>query len=169
MSSPAPRTDSSPVADDVHADATATVDATAVDVVEIGMDRVGVIRRLNEAIFDDAHVINTFARDGLLMLVAHVDGRPAGFKVGYALDDTGFYSAKGGVHPRFRRRGLARRLLHVMMDVARERGFERFVYDTFPNKHPGMTVLGLDEGFRVVKAGYSPQYKDYRLRFERSL
>jgi hypothetical protein len=29
-----------------------------------------------------------------------------------------------------------------------------------------MTVLGLDEGFEVVRAGYSTQYQDYRLRFE---
>jgi hypothetical protein len=32
-----------------------------------------------------------------------------------------------------------------------------------------MTVLGLEEGFEVVKAGYSPQYQDYRLRFEQKL
>jgi hypothetical protein len=32
-----------------------------------------------------------------------------------------------------------------------------------------MTVLGLDEGFEVIKADYSPRYQDYRLRFEASL
>jgi hypothetical protein len=53
-----------------------------------------------------------------------------------------------------------------MLNTVEARGYERFVYDTFPNKHPGMTVLGLDEGFTVIRAGYSPRYQDYRLRFE---
>jgi len=133
------------------------------------MDVVDTIRQLNVAIFDESHVINTFDRDGLLMLLARVDERPVGFKIGYRLDATRFYSAKGGVLPAFRRRGIARALLQDMIDGVREQGYEAFVYDTFPNKHPGMTVLGLREGFEVVKAGYSPQYKDYRLRFEKDV
>ena len=56
-----------------------------------------------------------------------------------------------------------------MLDDVRAAGYARFVFDTFPNKHPGMTVLALAEAFRLVKAGYSPQYKDYRLRFEKAL
>jgi hypothetical protein len=32
-----------------------------------------------------------------------------------------------------------------------------------------MTVLGLAEGFRVMKADYNPSYRDYRLRFEKKL
>jgi GNAT superfamily N-acetyltransferase len=73
------------------------------------------------------------------------------------------------VLPDYRRQGIARALLYEMLDAVRAAGYERFVYDTFPNKHPGMTVLGLEEGFEVVKAGYSPQYQDYRLRFEQKL
>jgi hypothetical protein len=55
------------------------------------------------------------------------------------------------------------------MRRAARRGYDRFAYDTFPNKHPGMTVLGLDEGFEVTRAGYSARYEDYRLRFEKAL
>lgn len=138
------------------------------EIAEIGMDQLATIRRLNEAIFDDDHIINTFERDDLLMLLAKTAGIAAGFKIGYRLDDTTFYSAKGGVHPSYRRNGIARALLHAMLDIVQKQGYERFVYDTFPNKHPGMTVLGLDEGFRVIRAGYSSQYQDYRLRFELS-
>lgn len=139
-----------------------------IDIVEIGMDQLDTIRRLNVAIFDDEHVINTFDRNGLLMLLARTAETAVGFKIGYQLDESTFYSAKGGVHASYRRKGIARALLHAMLEVVQDRGYDRFVYDTFPNKHPGMTVLGLDEGFEVIRAGYSSQYQDYRLRFELS-
>ncbi len=138
-------------------------------IAEVGLDRLDLIRRLNVAIFDEEQIIKTFERDDLLMLVARSEGTAVGFKLGYRLDPRSFYSAKGGVREAYRRRGVARALLYAMLDLVRERGYNRFVYDTFPNKHPGMTVMGLDEGFRVIRAGYSPRYQDYRLRFELSL
>ena len=69
----------------------------------------------------------------------------------------------------FRRCNVARILLYDMMERVRTRGYIRFAYDTFPNRHPGMTILGLNEGFRVMKADFNPTYKDYRLRFEKKL
>lgn len=156
---------------EIQRDRSASPAATAVanvplDIVEVGMERLDTIRRLNVEIFDDTHIIETFERDDLLMLLARRTGTAVGFKLGYQLDEAAFYSAKGGVHPAHRRNGIARALLYAMLDVVEQRGYERFVYDTFPNKHPGMTVLGLDEGFEVIRAGYSAQYQDYRLRFE---
>ena len=149
----------------LSADATEVAEVP-LDIVEVGLERVDTIRRLNVEIFDDEHIIKTFDRDDLLMLLARSAGTIVGFKLGYQLDADTFYSAKGGVRPAYRRNGIARALLYAMLDVVAQRGYERFVYDTFPNKHPGMTVLGLDEGFEVVRAGYSTQYQDYRLRFE---
>ncbi|PSQ84431.1 MAG: N-acetyltransferase [Bacteroidetes bacterium QS_7_67_15] len=142
-----------------------------VRVVEIGLKRLGLIRALNREIFGEDHIINSFDREDLIMLLAEAreGGVPVGFKIGYRLSDRVFYSAKGGVHPDWRRRGIARLLLHDLMERAGRRDYDRFAYDTFPNKHPGMTVLGLDEGFRVTRAGYSARYEDYRLRFEKEL
>jgi len=149
-------------------DPTAVADLP-LDITEVSLEELDLIRDLNVAIFDDEHIINTFDHDDLLMLVAWSEDTAVGFKIGYQRDETTYYSAKGGVLDDYRRRGIARALLYAMLDVARARGYERFVYDTFPNKHPGMTVMGLDEGFRVVRAGYSPRYQDYRLRFALSL
>lgn len=152
-------------------DPSRSADATEVaevplEISEVGMDWIDTIRRLNVEIFDDPQIIKTLEREDLLMLLARTAGVAVGFKIGYRLDRATFYSAKGGVHPSYRRNGIARALLYAMLDVVEARGYERFVYDTFPNKHPGMTVLGLEEGFEVIRAGYSPQYQDYRLRFE---
>jgi predicted GNAT superfamily acetyltransferase len=133
------------------------------------MEALPVIRRLNRTIFNEARIINQFDRPDLLMLVASSDGEPVGFKVGYGESRTTFYSAKGGVLELWRRRGVARAMLLVMMDEVRAMGYTRFAYDTFPNLHPGMTILGLREGFRVTAAGFNSTYQDYRLRLEQKL
>ncbi|MEZ4700653.1 MAG: GNAT family N-acetyltransferase [Rhodothermales bacterium] len=140
-----------------------------VTVEEVSMDRLDVIRALNTAIFQEERIINTFDRDDLLMLLATYEGLPVGFKIGYKYGRDTFYSAKGGVLPAFRRQGVARILLYDMLDRVRTMGYARFIYDTFPNKHPGMTVLGLAEGFRVIRADYNPVYRDYRLQLEKEL
>jgi ribosomal protein S18 acetylase RimI-like enzyme len=145
------------------------VAALPLTIREVSLDRLDLIERLNVAVFDDDHIINTFDHDDLLMLVAWSEETAVGFKLGYQHDEQSFYSAKGGVRAAYRRQGIARALLYAMLNVVEARGYERFLYDTFPNKHPGMTVMGLDEGFRVIRAGYSPRYQDYRLRFELTL
>jgi len=124
------------------------------------------IRELNMAIFNEERVINTFDRRDLLMLIAYVRGVPVGFKIGYQHSNSVFYSAKGGVLDSFRRQGIARILLEEMVQQVRRMGYRRFIYDTFPNKNPGMTILGLNEGFKVVKADFNSVYKDYRLQLE---
>jgi hypothetical protein len=64
---------------------------------------------------------------------------------------------------------VALKMLNEMMDRARERGYIRFAYDTFPNLGAGMTIMGLEEGFRVVKADFNKTYKDWRIRLEKRL
>ena len=135
----------------------------------VGLDRFDEVRALNETIFGESRVIHRLDRDDLTVLVARRDGRAVGFKVGYGESRTTFYSAKGGVLPEARRQGVARALLAAMEAEARRLGYERFAFDTFPNKHAGMTVLGLAAGFTVTAAGYNAAYRDYRLRFEREI
>ena len=141
----------------------------ALRIERVGMDQFPTIRRLNVVVFDEVRVINQLDRPDLVMLLAYRDEEPVGFKVGYGESDASFYSAKGGVLEAYRGRGIARALLVRMMDEARGLGYRRFAFDTFPNMHPGMTVLGLREGFRVTAAGYNATYRDYRLRFEKAL
>ncbi len=138
-------------------------------VERLDLDRFGEIRQLNQQVFGDDRVIFRLDRDDLLLLLATVRGRPVGYKVGYAESGTTFYSAKGGVASDWRRRGIARALLLEMEAEALRMGYTRLAYDTFPNKHPGMTALGMAEGFRVTAAGYNSAYRDFRLRFERAL
>ena len=136
---------------------------------EAEMDDLSAIADLNSAIFNEERIINSFDRDDLLMLVALFDGTPVGFKIGYRENRFVFYSAKGGVVEEHRHQGIARAMLFAMMDRAQMMGYKRFVYDTFPNMHSGMTIMGLREGFRVVRADFNHTYRDFRLRLEKKL
>ncbi|WP_412063650.1 GNAT family N-acetyltransferase [Rubrivirga sp. IMCC45206] len=140
-----------------------------VRIERIDVARYPEIQALNRSVFDDTRVIQRLDRDDLVLLLATVGGEPVGYKVGYRESATTFYSAKGGVLEPWRRRGVARALLAALEQEARRLGYARFAYDTFPNKHPGMTVLGLAQGYTVTAAGYNAAYRDFRLRFERDL
>ncbi|HRK74778.1 MAG TPA: GNAT family N-acetyltransferase [Rhodothermales bacterium] len=133
------------------------------------MQSLPIIERLNEAIFGDRYIIARMDREDLTVLLAYFEGLPVGFKIGYMGNEKVFYSAKGGVLPTYRRNGLARAMLHQMMDIAQARGYRAFVFDTFPNKHPGMTILALSEGFSVINAQHNRTFNDYNLRFQKML
>ncbi|MEO1630002.1 MAG: hypothetical protein AAFU38_04440, partial [Bacteroidota bacterium] len=68
-------------------------------VERVGMDRFAEVRAINEAIFNEARVINQLDRRDLVMLLASLNDTPVGFKVGYGENRTTFYSAKGGTLP----------------------------------------------------------------------
>ena len=71
--------------------------------------------------------------------------------------------------PEFRRKGIALALLNNMMAIVEHRGYPVFAFDTFPNMHPGMTILAMERGFKLVKADFNSLYREYRLRFELKL
>ena len=142
---------------------------TALRIARVGMDQFPTVRRLNVAVFGELRVINQLDRPDLVMLLAYHGNEPVGFKVGYGETRTTFYSAKGGVLEAQRGQGIAKALLVRMLDEARGLGYGRFAFDTFPNMHPGMTVLGLRDGFEITAAGYNATYQDYRIRFEKAL
>jgi hypothetical protein len=48
-------------------------------------------------------------------------------------------------------------------------GYSKLAYDTFPNRHPGMVILGLNTGFKVVHTDFNHVYHDYRIRLEKVL
>jgi GNAT superfamily N-acetyltransferase len=136
---------------------------------EVGRESMDTIRELNRIIFEEERIINTFDRPHLLMLLAEIDEEPVGFKIGYRENRFVYYSAKGGVLEEYRRTGIARAMMQELVDRVRPYGYRRLAFDTFPNRHPGMTVLALRDGFRVVMADYNHTYRDFRLRFEKQI
>lgn len=75
-------------------------------------------------------------------------GRLVGFKAGYAMGRGRYYSWLGGVHPDFRRRGIAAELMRQQHAWLRERGFE--TVETAANRdNLAMIRANLDHGFTV--------------------
>ena len=110
---------------------------------------------LERAVFEkplDAAVIRNelFNRAGLIVLLARVEGSYRGYKVGYRLSATDdyFYSWIGGVHPDYRRRGIARLLMERQHQLAREAGCS-YVRTKTRNKYKSMLILNLKVGFDV--------------------
>lgn len=127
------------------------------------------LEALNYELFRERRIINRTDHKTLIILIAQLHDIPVGFKIGYGRKNKEFYSAKGGVLPGFRRKKLASTMLDVMMRLAAEQQFNTFTYDTFPNMHKGMTLLGLQRDFEVVDAKYNARYSDYQLTLQKNL
>lgn len=146
-----------------------------VEVRLVDVSALSTLQDLHARMFDRPfRVLNRWDRRDLRVLIAFErtgsgESAPVGFKVGYGRTEELFYSARGGVLPRYRRRGIGRQLLHDMMRRAREAGYRRFGFHTLPDRHPGMAEMARAEGFQLVGSGYHPAYENHILRFEKTL
>ncbi len=138
-------------------------------ITESRLEHLETVLALNRLIFEEDRLINTFDHEQMLVVLAYAGETPAGFKVGYNLSATDFYSAKGGVLPAFRRQGLAGKMMHLMMQTAARAGYSRFVFDTFPNLYRPMLILGLKEGFTVESVQWNPTLADWQMRLAKPL
>lgn len=118
---------------------------------------------VNRDIFNEDRLINSLDHGYLLILLAEIEAIPIGFKIGYGLSNGIFYSAKGGVLPNWRKKGLAKQMLRVMEDIVVLEGYTELRYHTFPTRWPGMLSLGRSEGYDVLEAVWNPVYNDYQI------
>jgi GNAT superfamily N-acetyltransferase len=84
-----------------------------------------------------------------LLVVAVCDGEIVGFKLGYPLSATCFYSWIGGVSPKVRRLGVGRRLLRHQEELVRGRGFGLLRVKSM-NRFPSMLALMIAEGYAIT-------------------
>ena len=84
-----------------------------------------------------------------LGLVAELEGEPSAFKLGYWQDEHCFYSWVGGVLPAARRAGLAKALLHEQEQRLGALGVGTVRVKSM-NRYPGMLVLLISSGYRIV-------------------
>lgn len=83
------------------------------------------------------------------LLIARIDGKPAGFKLGYARSASDFYSWLGGVVPEYRGFGIASTLMRKQHAWAKTQGFETVSTNT-RNRFRDMLLLNIRCGFNVV-------------------
>ncbi|MFK8164878.1 MAG: GNAT family N-acetyltransferase [Lewinella sp.] len=102
-----------------------------------------------------------------LILIAEIDGIAAGFKVGYERDGY-WYSWLGGVHPDYRRRGVARILADRQDEWARQQGYSSVTFKTL-NRLRNMLRFGIDRGFNIIKVEEHEEVMENRIWLRRDL
>lgn len=75
--------------------------------------------------------------------------RLVGFKLGYRSTSTQFYSWLGGVHPDYRRRGVAQQLMDEQHSWCSANGYMAIETRTWATNTP-MIILNLRAGFVIV-------------------
>ena len=98
-----------------------------------------------------------------LILLAFVDGKPAGCKLGYdRFKDGSFYSWLGGVLPEFRSKGIAKKLAQIQEEWVKENGYTSIKFKTL-NRHKSMLQFALNNGFSIYNVKPKDELENYRI------
>lgn len=104
----------------------------------------------------------------LITLMAYDGARPCAYKIGYEQSPKRFYSWIGGVHPDYRRQGLATSLIQRQVELVRQKEYEFLVTHT-QNRFREMLILNLKNGFDVVGVKKNSDSDELTIILERSL
>ncbi len=119
--------------------------------------------------FDDPYKTREYEKrlkDKLhLILIAYWKGKPAGFKVGYQIDEY-FYSWMGGVIPKFRKNKVATELAYSQQRWIKEKGFKTIKMKT-RNKHKAMLQFVLSDGFYITGFEKQDNRKESRILLDK--
>lgn len=130
--------------------------------------RLNEILELLEAVFPEVDPEGMWRRDTawrignmpeFTLFEARERERLIGCKMGYAHTQTRYYSWLGGVHPEFRRRGIATELMRRQHLWLLENGYRTVETGARQDNHD-MAKLNLASGFSVVGIRYKGQVPD---------
>ncbi|QUG43735.1 GNAT family N-acetyltransferase [Psychrobacillus sp. INOP01] len=95
-------------------------------------------------------LINKMGKKHRLLVITAMSGtKVIGYKIGYALDDTKFYSWLGGVDTNFREFGIGTTLMEKQHQYLREKGYSVVQTKTM-NKWRSMLILNIKNGYDVI-------------------
>ncbi|MCB0419705.1 MAG: GNAT family N-acetyltransferase [Bdellovibrionales bacterium] len=128
---------------------------------------------LEELIFDKPYSKEKLLREAsvkhhLLVLIAYCENKPVGYKIGFELSSRLFYSWIGGVHPEYRGKGLAKRLMEVQHSLIPNFGHS-CVRTYTENKYKEMLVLNLKSGFDIIGVYKSDHDEKQTIMLEKML
>lgn len=88
--------------------------------------------------------------ENLFTVLAFSDDEIVGFKLGYQIDSTKFYSWIGGVKKEFRKQGIADESMKRQHDWCRKNGF-KIVQTKTKNSFKPMLILNIKHGFDIIE------------------
>lgn len=145
-----------------------------IDISEVGPAEYPLIAVLRDTIFGEfGHRYSARFEDqvqdrrDVLALIAHLEGNPVGYKIGYHDKPGLYYSWSGGVLKDYRGQGLARRMQDWQHAWLRARGYRMVHFNSF-NKFRPMIQFGLDTGFLPTGVDLSPE-GELSIRFRKDL
>jgi len=145
-----------------------------IDISEVGPAEYPLIAVLRDTIFGEFnHRYSARFEDqvqdrrDVLALIAHLEGNPVGYKIGYHDKPGLYYSWSGGVLKDYRGQGLARRMQDWQHAWLRARGYRMVYFNSF-NKFRPMLQFGLDTGFLPTGVDISPE-GELSIRFRKDL
>ncbi len=139
----------------------------------VGPDDLPLIVDLYNQIFRPPRDIETFRRRyrgryNILQLIARVDNRPVGFFLGFELKPTVFFAWFYGVHPDWRRQGIASQLMDAVHSWAVQQGYESIRFECH-NQHRPMLHLAIALGYDIVGIRWDPDRGENLVLFEKVL
>lgn len=127
-----------------------------ITVKEVGPDQIEiVVRLLNQlpefdTLFYKRKLLQRIGNKPALYLVAYIDEKPVGCKIGYnRYFDGSFYSWLGGVLPEYRKRGVAQALMDRLVKLVQDQFYSSIRVKT-RNRHVGMLRLLIKNNFTII-------------------
>ncbi|MEZ0265810.1 MAG: GNAT family N-acetyltransferase [Phycisphaerae bacterium] len=146
----------------------------SIEITEVGEPEFPLIQVLRDTIFgayghrhSSPFAEQAEGKPDLIALIAHLEGNPVGYKVGYRENPGLFYSWTGGVLPDYRTFGVARRMQDYQHGLLRGRGYRAVAFSTF-NKFREMLLFGLSTGFVPVGVDLKPE-NEIAIKFRKDL
>ena len=102
-----------------------------------------------------------------IILLAIIDDKVVGFKVGYERDGY-FYSWMGGVLPAYRRIGIAQALADTQEKWAKQHNYPTVTFRT-RNRHKAMLRFALGNGFNILAVEPRDNIDEYRIVLRKDL
>lgn len=103
-----------------------------------------------------------------LCLIAHHQGQPVGFKLGYELGEGVFYSWLGGVVAAHRQQGIAKALLMAQEAWVRQQGYSYLKVKT-RNRYRAMLSMLIAQGYQIEQVEQKEGLIEYRIGFVKDL
>ena len=105
-----------------------------------------------------------------LILIAYVEEKMVGFKVGYDKFDDGknFYTWMGGVLPAFRKKGIAEALAQHQEKWIKDQGYQNVILKT-RNRHQGMLIFAIKNNFKIIEIEAKDDIEEHRILLKKRL
>lgn len=129
------------------------------------------LKTLMDSIFEEVDIVkieNRIRQNSKFFLIqCFIEEKLIGFKLGYKINSSEFYSWLGGVDPNFRGLGLAQEMMKIQHNWCQSQGFQKISTKT-KNRFKEMLILNLRSGFKIVGTQLEPN-KELKIVLEKNL